>query len=201
MWIMERLGSWGFLPEPALAATGRTMMRMKPLLLAATFLLSACGGGGEGDGNKASSAKAASSGSSPTGPIGAGDSLTGLYEAKSGGLSSQLCIVQRGGGEARFGMNLWGGNMHSCSGAGTAVRAGQQLTLTMAGDRACTITARIDGNAIRLPDSVPEGCSYYCGKNAKMTGVSLARTGTTETDALKARDVVDEPLCDAAKAG
>jgi hypothetical protein len=34
-----------------------------------------------------------------------------------------------------------------------------------------------------------------------MTGVSLARTGTTETDALKARDVVDEPLCDSSKAG
>jgi hypothetical protein len=200
MWIMERPASWGFLPEPALAATGRIMMRMKPLLLAATILLSACSSG-EGEGNNAASAKAASGGASPTGPIGAGDSLTGLYEKKDGGLSSQLCIVQRGGGEARFGMNLWGGNMHSCSGAGTAVRTGQQLTLTMAGDRACTITARIEGNAIRLPDSVPEGCSYYCGKNAKMTGVSLVRTGTTEADALKARDVVDEPLCDAAKAG
>jgi hypothetical protein len=34
-----------------------------------------------------------------------------------------------------------------------------------------------------------------------MTGVSLARTGTTEADALKARDVVDEPLCDAPKLG
>lgn len=135
------------------------MMRMKPLLLAATFLLAACGSGGEGEGNNASSAKAASGGS-PTGPIGAGDSLTGLYEAKAGGLSSQLCIVEGGGGEARFGMNLWGGNLHSCSGAGTAVRSGQQLTLTMAGDRACTITARIEGNAIRLPDTVPEGCSY-----------------------------------------
>jgi hypothetical protein len=197
---MERLALWGFLPEPVRAATGRCMMRMKPLLLAAPFLLAACGGGGEGEGNNASSAKATKRGTAATGPIGAGDSLTGLYEAKSGGLSSQLCIVQRGG-DARFGMNLWGGNMHSCSGAGTAVRAGQQLTLTMAGDRACIINARIEGNAIRLPDRVPEGCSYYCGKEARMTGVSLARTGTTEADAMKARDVVDEPLCDGPGAG
>jgi hypothetical protein len=183
------------------------MMRIKPLLLAATFLLAACGSGGEGEGNNTASAKGGSGGSAGSGaatasrPIVAGDSLTGLYEKKDGGLSSQLCIVQRGGGEARFGLNLWGGNMHSCSGAGTAVRAGQQLTLTMAGDRACVITARIQGNAIRLPDSVPEGCSYYCGARARMTGVSLARTGTSEADALKARDVVDEPLCDASKAG
>jgi hypothetical protein len=181
------------------------MMRIQPLLLAATFLLAACGGG-EGEGNNASSAKAASGGAAgsvaaaASRPIAAGDSLTGLYEKKDGGLSSQLCIVQRGG-DSRFGMNLWGGNMHSCSGAGTATRAGQQLTLTMAGDRACIITARIEGNAIRLPDSVPEGCSYYCGKQARMTGVSLARTGTTEADALKARDVVDEPLCDASRPG
>jgi hypothetical protein len=188
------------------------MMRTKPLLLAATFLLAACAGGGEGEGNEAASTKAGSGKSAPGGaagsgaaaagrPIAAGDSLTGLYERKDGGLSSQLCIVQRGGGEARFGLNLWGGNMHSCSGAGTAVRSGQQLTLTMAGDRACVITARIQGNAIRLPERVPEGCSYYCGARARMTGVSLARTGTTEADALKARDVVDEPLCDASNAG
>jgi hypothetical protein len=173
---------------------------MKPLLLAATFLLAACDGGGEGEGNNAASGKGGSGGAAATGPIGADDSLTGLYEKKEGGLSSQLCIVQRGSGEARFGMNLWGGNMHSCSGAGTVARAGQQLTLTMAGDRACTITARIEGNAIRLPESVREGCSYYCGKQARMTGLSLARTGTSEADALKARDVVDEPLCDAPKA-
>ena len=177
------------------------MMRMKPLLLAATFLLTACGSGGQGEGNGAAQSKRVSGAATASGPIRAGDSLTGLYEKKEGGLSSQLCIVQSGGGSARFGMNLWGGNMHSCSGAGSAVRAGQQLTLTMEGDRTCTVTARIEGNAIRLPDKVPEGCSYYCGAQARMTGIALARTGTSEVDALKARDVVDEPLCDALKGG
>jgi hypothetical protein len=174
---------------------------MKPLLLAATILLAACGSGGDGEGNKAAPAKSAGGGGQATGPIGAGDSLTGLYETKEGGLSSQLCIVERGAGAARFGLNIWGGNMHSCSGAGTAAREGQKLTLTMDGDRTCAVAATIQGNAIRLPDSVPEGCSYYCGARAKMTGVSLARTGNTEADALKARDVVDEPLCDAPKPG
>ncbi len=176
-------------------------MTKTPLLLAVTMLFAACGGGAEGEGNKAGSAgsvtgSGSGSGAAASGPIRAGDSLTGLYEKKEGGLSSQLCIVERGSA-ARFGLNLWGANMHSCSGAGTAVREGDRLTLTMAGDRACAIVARIEGNAIRLPDSVPEGCSYYCGARARMTGLSLARTGTSEADALKARDVVDEPLCDA----
>jgi hypothetical protein len=198
---MERLASSRFLPERKLAATGKTMTRMKPLLLAATFLLTACGSGGDGEGNKAATPKSAAGGGKASGPIGARDSLTGLYESKEGGLSSQLCIVERGAGAARFGLNIWGGNMHSCSGAGTAVREGQKLTLTMGGDRTCAIPAAIQGNAVRLPETVPEGCSYYCGARAKMTGVSLARTGNTEADALKARDVVDEPLCDAPKLG
>ena len=182
-------------------------MRILPLLLAATGLLSACGSGGDGGGNQAgasgsgSGSGAGSGSAAASAPIAAGDSLTGLYERKEGGLSSQLCIVERGQGAARFGLNLWGANMHACAGAGTATRNGSTLTLVMEGDRSCTLTARIEGNAIRLPDRIPEACGYYCGKQARMTGVSLARTGTTETDALKARDVVDEPLCDAPKGG
>lgn len=173
------------------------MPKMLPLL-AALFLLTACGGGGEGENQAAPAGKSGGAGgpANASAPIGATEPLTGLYEAKSGGLSSQLCIVGRGQGEARFGLNLWGDNMQSCSGAGTLTREGAKVTLTMAGDRSCTVEARIEGNAIRLPDKVPEGCSYYCGARAKMTGVSLARTGTTEGDALKARDVVDEPLCE-----
>ena len=180
------------------------MMTTTPLLFLATLLLAACGSGGDGEGNRAAgpgSGKGSGSGSAPAsstppaGPIRAGESLTGLYEKKEGGLSSQLCIVERSG-SARFGLNLWGANMHSCSGAGTAVREGNRLTLAMAGDRACSIQATIEGNAIRLPETVPEGCSYYCGAGARMTGLSLARTGASEADALKARDVVDEPLCD-----
>jgi hypothetical protein len=201
MWIMERLGFWRFLCEPTLAGTEGPMMKTLPLLLIATLSLCACGGDDEGNsaGNLAGGAKggAAAQSVKPGTPIAAGDSLTGLYEKKEGGLSSQLCIVERGQGAARFGLNIWGGNMHACSGSGT--REGGKLTLAMEGDRACTVTATIEGDAIRLPSDIPEACNYYCGEQAKMAGVSLARTGNSQADALKARDVVDEPLCDAAK--
>jgi hypothetical protein len=179
------------------------MMRILPLLLAASALLAAaCGGGGEGNQSAAAGGgTGGSGGKAASAPIAATDALTGLYELKSGGLPSQLCIVDRGGGAARFGLNVWGPNMHACSGAGTVARQGNGLTLTMAGDRSCTLDATIEGNAIRIGAKVPEGCAYYCGKNVELAGVSLARTGNTEADALKARDVVDEPLCEAPAKG
>lgn len=174
-------------------------MKSTPLLIAAFGLLTACGSGG-GEGNEATPSgsvegKGANT-AAPSAPIEPGDSLTGLYEAQSGGLSSQLCIVERQQGDTRFGLNIWGASMHACAGAGTVARNGNALTLTMEGDRSCSLTARIEGNAIRLPDQVPAACDYYCGKQARMAGVSLARTGSREADALKARDVVDEALCE-----
>jgi hypothetical protein len=203
MWIKERLGFWTFLSEPALAATRGPMMKTIPLLLAAAAcLLSACDGddGNEAGGNLSGAPVTRTASAAPTGPIAAGESLTGLYEKKEGGLSSQLCIVEKEQGSGRFGLNIWGGNMHACSGSGTVTRNGNQLTLAMEGDRSCSLTAAIEGNSIRLPTEIPEACNYYCGKQANMARVSLARTGTSQADALKARDVVDEPLCDTPRA-
>jgi hypothetical protein len=178
------------------------MMKTIPLLLAAACLLPACDGddGNMSAGNLSGGGTAQAS-AKPTAPIAAGESLTGLYEKKEGGLSSQLCIVEKGQGSGRFGLNIWGGNMHACSGSGTVTRNGNQLTLAMEGDRSCTLTAAIEGNSIRLPTQIPEACNYYCGKQASLAGVSLARTGSSQADALKARDVVDEPLCDTPRPG
>jgi hypothetical protein len=85
--------------------------------------------------------------------------------------------------------------MHSCSGAGTLDRVGDKLRLAMAGDSACTIEATISGNTVRLPERTPEGCAYYCGARAKLGGAELTQTGTTEADAMKAKDLVGDPLC------
>lgn len=120
--------------------------------------------------------------------------LTGLYE--SGGTKpSQLCIVDRGTGNAAFGIVVWGANLHSCSGAGSAVREGNRLTLAMAGDRSCTLEATIADGKVTLPATVPEGCSYYCGAEARLGGAAFTKKGSTLEDAMKAVDLVGEPLC------
>jgi hypothetical protein len=65
----------------------------------------------------------------------------------------------------------------------------------MTGDETCRIEARIRDGAVTLPDQVPAGCAYYCGPTARFSGPPLARKGSRVEDALKAKDLVGEPLC------
>jgi hypothetical protein len=180
-------------------------MRYLPIVLALA-LLAGCGGGGGNESGNAAAGGGSGVGGTGGGPSSGGNGvpqtavetagLTGLYEGGAGPRKSQLCVIDKGTGDARFGINVWGANMHSCSGAGTAVRSGERLTLTMAGDSSCRIDASMRGGTVTLPATLPQGCEYYCGKEARFAGVTLARTGTTAADALKARDVADDPLCD-----
>jgi hypothetical protein len=170
-----------------------------PILL----LLAACRGGEPDPGNNAAAEGAetgavAGMGGEPDGatartakPAG----LTGLYEGGAGRTKNQLCIIDRASGEARFGLVVWGGAMHSCSGSGSATRSGGSLRLAMAGDSTCTIQARIEGGSVTLPASLPPGCSYYCGARARMAGTIFRRTGNRVADAMKAKDLVGDPLC------
>lgn len=121
--------------------------------------------------------------------------LTGLYEGGPAERRNQLCIVDRAAGDSRFGLVVWGANDHSCSGAGQAVREGDILRLAMAGDEQCTIEARIENGNVTLPEALPEGCAYYCGARAQMAGATFEKTGGTAEDAMRATDLVGEPLC------
>ena len=176
---------------------------MKKALIALA-LVAGCGGDGEQPTNEAATGGAGGETAAPQGaaPKAAGTSaaaagLTGLYEGGSREQPNQLCIVERGGGEARFGIIVWGGNLHSCSGEGSAVREGNGLTLRMAGDESCEIAATFDGSAVTLPQSLPAGCNYYCGARASFGGVTLNRTGATAADAGRAKDLAGDPLCTA----
>jgi hypothetical protein len=159
-------------------------------------LLAGCGRGDQPAANEAAPDSPAPSARSaaPAVPEAAAG-LTGLYEGGTGAQKNQLCILEKGK-EAQFGLLVWGGNLHSCSGAGQAVREGERLTLRMAGDEACTIEASLKGGTVSLPGTLPEGCAYYCGARASFAGASFARAGSTEADAKKATDIAGDPLCD-----
>lgn len=176
---------------------------MKKVAIALLLLASACERGADSE-NRAADVqdRGAEGGAGVTGPgTGVGKRgatpsarLTGLWEGGQGPQKDQLCIIEKGRG-AQFGLLVWGGDQQSCSGAGEAVRSGERLSLKMAGDETCSIEARLSAGKIVLPASVPEGCSYYCAAGAKMAGASFGRSGESEADALKAKDIAGDALC------
>lgn len=164
----------------------------------ALLTLSACQSQPEKAGNAADPGgnMAETTASTATKPGAAITTLTGLYEGPGqAGRTSQMCMVDPAGETARFGLVVWGANDHSCSGSGTATRSGTRLQLKMTGDEACTIEATIEGGTVVLPDRVPDGCAYYCGARARLSGARLTQVGTGRDDAAKARDLVGDPLC------
>jgi hypothetical protein len=167
----------------------------KPLIV--LVLLAGCGPAGPGNdtvaGNGASPETAAREAAEQAV---ATARLTGLYEGGQPDRRDQLCIIERGAGDARFGIIVWGSDTHSCSGAGEAVREGDRLRLRMAGDEACEVEARIERGTVTLAGTVPEGCGYYCGARARFEGAVLTRRGTSAQDAMKATDLVGDPLCE-----
>lgn len=121
--------------------------------------------------------------------------LTGLYESGAAGSRSQMCMIDRQTGDTRFGIVLRGPANESCSGSGSAVRQGDVLRLTMAGDEACTIEARIADGRISFPAGTAPGCAYYCSRGARFAGASFDKTGGTAQDAMRAEDLVGDRLC------
>jgi hypothetical protein len=121
--------------------------------------------------------------------------LTGLYESGPADRRNQMCVTERPAGEARFGLVVRGAGSEGCSGAGTAVRQGDALRLTMSGDEACTIEARIEGSRVAFPAALPPGCAYYCSRGARFAGATFDKTGGTAEDAMRAQDLVGDRLC------
>ena len=166
------------------------MWRMRNDRLALLVLVALVGcRGGDGDGNRSGNAPAPRSGSVQT------DTLTGLYEGGEGPRRNQMCMIQREN-STRFGLVVWAQQGEtSCSGSGRATREGSRLRLAMEGDETCVIVAQLDGRRVTLPAGLPQGCAYYCGPNAQMAGAAFDKTGGTEADAMRAVDLVEDPLC------
>ena len=163
---------------------------MRKLLVLLFCLAAGCGQQGGEPGNGAATAPPAAQ----RGPVQTA-TMTGLYET-GGTPPSQLCITEQGRA-ARFGLVIRRNGRPGCSGAGTAVRSGATLRLTMNGDSPCAIEARLEGGRLTFPASLPAGCSYYCapGAAAGAGAMTFEKTGGTSADARRARDIVGDPLC------
>lgn len=120
--------------------------------------------------------------------------LTGVYESGRPPAVSRLCIVPQGR-NARFGLVIREAGDQSCSGSGTVTRDGGGLRFAMTGDSPCAVHAKIAGRTLIFDTRVPAGCTYYCGAGARLGGARLMQRSTRRSEAMKATDLVGEPLC------
>lgn len=176
---------------------------MRKKLVFLPLLLTACGTQDSMTSNGAPASSAAAPGetrnaSVPTAAVQTSN-LTGLYEGGAAGRRNQMCVIDRGTGNARFGLVVWGAGSEGCSGAGEAVRQGSGLRLTMSGDEPCTIDARIEGTRVTFAAALPAGCAYYCSPGARFAGATFDKTGGSSEDAMRAQDLVGDRLCAGAR--
>ena len=121
--------------------------------------------------------------------------LTGLYEGRgTDEHKARMCMIPRPSGDISFGI-VAGTPNGTCAGAGEVTRDGNALRLAMTGDEKCVIEAKINGTRLAFGSSVPESCAYYCGPNATLAGAIFEKTGGTAETAMRATDLVGDPLC------
>ena len=108
---------------------------------------------------------------------------TGLFERRHAAGSDSICFLPDGD-DYRFALRASFGTTLTCEGSGSARHDGDQIGFDFAGG-GCAFTATYDGNMVRLPGTVPEGCSAYCGPRASMSGVAVERVGWSEADARR----------------
>lgn len=129
-------------------------------------------------------------------PAGPTQTLTGLYEGGEGPRRNQLCMIEREGRSASFGLVVWGPEDRSCGGSGLVSREGERLRLRLDGDDSCTLDARIEGGRVTLPETVAAECArYYCGEQVRLDGATFDKVGGAEDEALRATDLVGDRLC------
>jgi hypothetical protein len=173
-------------------------MRNGPVQIAILLLIAiaGCRSGEGGEGNKSAAPASGAAGGGRSGGEVQTATLTGLYEGGSTARRNQLCMIQREGRGTSFGFVTWGSGDTNCSGSGTATREGNVLRLRLDGDESCALEARIDGRKVTLPTNIPAQCQeYYCGRGAQMSGATFDKVAGEQADALRAADLVGDPLC------
>ena len=109
--------------------------------------------------------------------------LTGLFARDA----DRLCLRARRGEAAIVGVSIDYGTGNGCSARGTATRVGGGMAIDLG--NACRFDAEYDGDVIRFPGALPEGCADLCRGNASMAGMAAERLShaSGEVSAFKDR--------------
>lgn len=116
--------------------------------------------------------------------------IVGLYARDT----DRICIVPAGDGY-RIGAYVDYGERITCSGAGSVTRVGEVLHIRLGDKDACSFDARFDGDHIRFPGALPDGCTAFCARRASYAGLEVSRLSESTAEARAMRDAAGRRLC------
>lgn len=116
--------------------------------------------------------------------------IAGLYARDT----DRICIVPSKDGY-RIGAYVDYGERITCSGKGDVTRVGEVLHIRLGDSDACSFDARFDGDHIRFPGALPQGCSSFCARRASYAGLEVARLSESTAEASAMRDATGRRLC------
>lgn len=108
----------------------------------------------------------------------------GLY-AREG---DRLCVAGQ-----RIGAFVDYGEANGCSARGRLVRDGERLRVDFG--KGCTFEAGFDGDAVRFPGALPDGCESACRGRASLAGLRFDRLSESGSEAAALRDPAGRGLC------
>jgi hypothetical protein len=114
----------------------------------------------------------------------AGATPVGLY-AREG---DRMCVTGK-----RIGVFIDYGEGTGCSGRGQYTRDGERLRVELGKD--CAFDAAFDGDAVRFPGKLPDGCAALCTKRASLSGLQVDRLSDSASEAAALRDPAGRGLC------
>ncbi|WP_343518990.1 hypothetical protein [Sphingomonas sp.] len=118
--------------------------------------------------------------------------ITGLYARDT----DRVCVIRKGDAY-RIGAFVDYGDGLSCTGAGTATRAGETLSVQLKGRSGitCAFDARFDGDRITFPANVPPECARFCGPRASFVALDVDRLSESAAEARALRSAEGVRLC------
>lgn len=116
--------------------------------------------------------------------------ITGLYARDT----DRICLVP-GARAFRIGLSVDYGDGQSCSGTGTATRAGDTIHVELDNTHGCSFDARFEGDRIILPPHLAPACAARCVGRASLEALDVDRLSESAAEASTMRDAAGRLLC------
>ena len=192
----KRRGGGGLRQGIPLARPPSTMLRMVPLpvpgrIILPLLLLAACSNNPAGN---SATPQDLESAAIERGLVRdpADTDVTGLYARDT----DRVCVIAKGNAY-RIGAFVDYGDGLSCTGAGTATRAGEALSVQLKDGNGitCAFDARFDGDRITFPANLPPECARFCGQRASFAALDVDRLSESAAEARALRSAEGTRLC------